>query len=53
MRLMPTIFHANFHMDSDTFDFLFQKIKPHLIPKRNTRPKDAIEPEHRLALTLE
>lgn len=46
-------FYNNFHMDVNTFNALYNKIAFRLLPKRMTRPFDAVPPEHRLAIALE
>lgn len=40
-------------MSPPEFDLIYEKTKDMLSPKRNTRPKDNIDPKEKLALVLE
>ncbi|XP_062556918.1 putative nuclease HARBI1 [Armigeres subalbatus] len=46
-------FVENFHMSKKNFEHLFSLIEKDLVPKRNTRPKDAITAKLKLALVIE
>lgn len=53
MMVNECFFRENFHMSKENFDLLFDLVKDELVPKRNTRPKDAIPPKLKLALVIE
>ncbi|XP_053692619.1 putative nuclease HARBI1 [Sabethes cyaneus] len=53
MMANECFFRENFHMSKENFDLLFNLVKDELVPKRNTRPKDAIPPKLKLALVIE
>lgn len=52
MRNWEPEFTANFHMEKNVFDALFERVRHRLERKRHTRP-DEIDPKQRLAYTLE
>lgn len=47
------VFRENFHMDIYQFDHIFKLVEVHLLPKKNTRPNDGINPKEKLAMVLE
>ncbi|XP_050339462.1 uncharacterized protein LOC126765763 [Bactrocera neohumeralis] len=43
LRNSPNLFVENFRMPPQVFDELCVMVEPHLLPKRNTRPKDLFQ----------
>lgn len=52
LQRFPNTFRENFHMTEAHFEDIYQKIKPHLLPKKRSRP-DMIPPRAKLAMVLE
>ncbi|XP_054085278.1 uncharacterized protein LOC128921497 [Zeugodacus cucurbitae] len=53
LRNDPARFVENFRMPPCIFDELWEMLEPHLLPKRNSRPKDFIPAKAKFAIVLE